>query len=55
MYIEEFINGLKTFFKEERLSDRRLRIAEIDESFGSNSRKRKHSEKGVFLSYFCRM
>ena len=48
MYIEGFINGLKAFFKEERFSDRRLRIVEIDESFGSNSRKRKHSEKGVF-------
>ena len=48
MYIEELINGLKAFFNEERFSDRRLRIVEIGESFGSNSRKRKHSEKGVF-------
>lgn len=46
--INELADDLKKFFKEEKLSDRILRIVEIDENF-CHSKKRKHATGMPFL------
>ena len=37
---------MKSLFKEENLSDRRLRIVELEENISHSNRKRKLSEEG---------
>ena len=43
---------MKSFFKEENLSDRRLRIVEVEENISHSNRKRKLSEEGNLSFYF---
>lgn len=42
---------MKSFFKEENLSDRRLRIVEVEENISHSNKERKLSEEGNL--FFC--
>ena len=47
------IDGLKYFFKEEKLSDRTLRIVEIDENFSSHGKRKLNGEHHVIIFLLC--
>jgi hypothetical protein len=48
--MSKLLHGLKNFFKEEKLSDRRLRIIEIQEEGGIfNEMKRKRKDDGNYI------
>ena len=47
--MSNILHGLKDFFNEEKLSDRRIRIIEIEESFDLTGKKRPAPSKKIFI------